>query len=87
MAKKATAKTDKVVKAAITAVNKLDLDPKEKLEAINELDDLLSGEEEEILSQGVEIEVTENQVAQIKPASKEKKLVGVHPITGEEVWI
>lgn len=80
--RKPTTKTDKVVTEAITSINKLDLDPKEKMEAIDELEDLLSvAEEVETV-----VEVTEDQVAQIKPVKKEKKLLGFHPITGEEVW-
>lgn len=40
---------------------------------------------EELLS-GVEIEVTPEVVAKVSP-KKEKKFVGYHPVTGEEIWI
>lgn len=64
----------------IEDVQKLPVDEKEKTEAIEELEDLLNTE--------VEISVKEPEVvAEIKPASKEKKFVGYHPITNEEVWI
>ena len=59
----------------IEEVKKLPVDEVEKAEAIDELEDLL----------GVEVVVTPEVVAQIKPV-KEKKFVGYHPITKEPVY-
>lgn len=63
----------------IEEVKELPVDEKEKAEAIDELDDLLEVK--------TEIVVKEPEViAEIQPV-KEKKFVGYHPITKEEVWI
>lgn len=69
--------TAQKVEDLIEEVKELPVSEKEKAEIVDELDDLLE----------VSVEVKEPEVvAQINPV-KEKKFVGYHPITNEEVWI
>lgn len=62
----------------IEEIQELPGDAKEKAEVIDELEDLLEV--------NTEVIVTPEVVAQVQP-TKEKKFVGYHPITKEEVWI